>query len=134
MNLTIKCTVLNWEAKQTVKRNITCFASCEHLPGPDFFECILEYPKLRLTRGIVQVVVQQLKKKKSFDSLFGSVLSPILQLSSHCPSLLCRNYTVMACIGGFQGRRIRILPPQDFKDPPSRRSYCSVSLRGLWHK
>ena len=76
----------------TGKRNTTCFASCEHPPGPDFFERIPEYQKLIFTKGIVQVVVQELKKKKSFESLFDSVLSPILQLSSHCPSLLCRNY------------------------------------------
>jgi hypothetical protein len=37
MDLRILYTVLNREAKQTVKRNTTCFASCEHPPGPDFF-------------------------------------------------------------------------------------------------
>ena len=66
-------------------------------------------------------------------SLFGSVLSIILQLSSRCPSSLSRNHSVVACIGGFQGRRIRIWALQDFKDAPLCQSYCSVALRGLWH-
>lgn len=48
-----------------------------------------------------------------FEPLFGP------DLSSPVPQLLGNNFTVVTCIGGFEGLRFRIRPPQVFKGSAS---------------
>jgi hypothetical protein len=96
-------TVINREAKHTVKRNTTCFACLTPLTGPDFFESIVFYLKLMFTEGFEKGDIIEPQKPDLLERCLAQFSH---HLNGHRIPVLARKFHCQGIYWGVSGSHI----------------------------